>query len=427
MNSTSYVTKHGWSLLFAVVPLCMIGVLTIQVTTGTGSEFLLNASAFKQLIFILAGVVCAGLVILIGYHRIGRFAWLWYGLCLLLLAYLITERLTGIDMPLVTRQRASWRWIRFGPITLQPSELMKITYVLVLAWYLRYRRNYRTFQGLFMPFMLALIPMALIKFQPDLGTVLLFLPVLFAMLFAAGAKFKHLLAIIALGMACLPLFWLKIEPYQRLRLAGVVLQSESLRSYLLDDRPDIWKKLQPPESSDAGWRKRLTHWRTDTGFQLVRSKTAIGSGGVTGEGWGRGIFVDHKFLPERHNDFIFAIVGHQWGFVGSLIVILCYVLLVLLGVDVATVTNDPFGRLVAVGMTMILAVQALANLAMTVGVGPITGVTLPFISAGGSSMIASFICVGFLISVARRGPVPMVHKPFEFDEEQERYSRIRSS
>jgi cell division protein FtsW (lipid II flippase) len=379
------------------------------------------------MIFIMAGIITAGVIILIGYHNIGRFAWLWYGLCLLLLIYLIMERLTGLDVPFVRQQRAAWRWIRLGPVTLQPSELMKITYVLMLAWYLRYRRNYRTFAGLIMPFVLALIPMALIKLQPDLGTVLLFLPVLFAMLFAAGAKLKHLMAIIALGVACLPLFWLKIEPYQRLRLAGVVLQNETLRSYLLDDRPDIWEKLRPPDSSLPGWRKRLTHWRTDTGFQLVRSKTAIGSGGVLGVGWGEGIFVDHKFLPERHNDFIFAIIGHQWGFVGCLVVIMCYVLLVLLGLDVATVTNDPFGRLVAVGMTMILAVQALTNLAMTVGLGPITGVTLPFISAGGSSMIASFICIGFLVSVTRRGPVFMVHKSFEFNEEEEKYRRIKTS
>lgn len=424
MNLASYVTKHGWSLLLAVVPLCVIGVLTIQVTTGPATGYLLTASAMKQVAFIFAGMLAAGAIVLIGYQQIGRFAWIWYGVCLLLLTYLVMERLTGLDVPFVNRQRAAWRWIRLGPITLQPSELMKIAYVLVLAWYLRYRRNYRTFRGLVMPFVLALIPMGLIKLQPDLGTVLLFLPVLFAMLFAAGAKLKHLLVIIVLGVACLPLFWLKIEPYQRLRLAGVLLQNEALREYLLEDRPDIWKKLQPPETSWIGWKKRLSHWRTDTGFQLVRSKTAIGSGGVMGEGWGRGIFVDHKFLPERHNDFIFAIVGHQWGFAGCLVVILCYALLVLLGLDVATVTNDPFGRLVAVGMTMILAVQALTNLAMTVGLGPITGITLPFISAGGSSMIASFICIGFLISVARRGPVFMAHKSFEFDEEQERYQKV---
>ncbi len=423
MTRRIWVTKHGWSILLAVIPLCLVGVLSIQVTTGSASRWVLTPSALKQVIFILAGMTAAGAVILVGYHRIGRFSWILYGICIVLLCYLVAERFTGMDLPFVRRQRAAWRWIRLGPITIQPSELMKIAYVLALAWYLRYRRNYRTLRGLLMPFALALLPMALIKMQPDLGTVLLFLPILFAMLFAAGAKAKHLLSIVAMGLLCLPLFWLKIEPYQRLRLAGVVLQSESLREYLLNDRPEIWKQLQPPDASWSQWERRLTHWRNDTGYQLVRSKAAIGSGGVTGEGWGRGIFIDHTFLPERHNDFIFAIVGHQWGFLGALLVLLGYVLLVILGLDIATVTNDPFGRLVAVGMTMVLAVQTLTNLAMTVGLGPITGVTLPFVSAGGSSMIATWICVGFLISVARRGPVFIGERPFEFDPEQERYQK----
>jgi cell division protein FtsW (lipid II flippase) len=129
-------------------------------------------------------------------------------------------------------------------------------------------------------------------------------------------------------------------------------------------------------------------------------------------------------LPERHNDFIFAMIAHQWGFLGSLALLACYGVMVVIGMDVATTTKDPFGRLVAVGFATLIAVQALTNLCMTVGLGPITGVTLPFVSAGGSSLIASFLCIGLLISVAQHRPLSMGRLPFEFDEEAERYNRL---
>src|SRR5690606_12889769 len=125
----------------------------------------------------------------------------------------------AVPLPLVDAKRAVRRWISLGPVQLQPSELMKTVYVLALAWYLRYRRNYRTLRGLLQPFALTLLPMGLILMQPDLGTVLLFLPVLFAMLYAAGAKTKHLLLVIALAGLASPIFWHYIRGYQRLRVA----------------------------------------------------------------------------------------------------------------------------------------------------------------------------------------------------------------
>jgi cell division protein FtsW (lipid II flippase) len=227
-----------------------------------------------------------------------------------------------------------------------------------------------------------------------------------------------------LGVLCLPFFWTQIHDYQRLRLVGMVLQSEQLRGYF-KDHLDKWDWFRPPAAKQedlhkkqADWRNELTRWETHAGFHLVHGKAAIGSGGAFGMGWADGPFIENEFLlPERENDFVFAMVAHQWGFFGCLVVLTCYVVLVVFGLDVATSTKDPFGRLVAVGSTTLLAVQTFTNLCMTLGVGPITGVTLPFLSQGGSSLVSSFACIGLLVSVAYHRPIIMANDAFRFDEE----------
>jgi len=417
-------TRHGWAMLIPVLVLCAAGILCMQAIAPEQEDGWLAVQAFSQLRYLVIALGAMSAVMMIGYHRLGRWAYLLFAGCVLLLLYLAMDRWFH-GLPLVREIRNARRWIRLGPFLFQPSEVTKIIYVLALAWYLRYRRNYRTFMGLAYPFAITLVPMALILLQPDLGTVLLFLPVLFAMLFAAGARIKHLLIIILLGLLCIPFFWMKIADYQRLRITGVLLQSENLRDYLsepptwLDSRPTRWDWLRPTGTNPREWKRELVGWEDRSGYQLVSSKTAIGSGQITGQGWGEGIFIDYPFLPERHNDFIYALIAHQWGLLGALTILFCYGLIVLTGIVVASITEDPFGRLVAVGVSVMVAVQALTNLAMTVGLGPITGVTLPFVSAGGSSLVASFISIGLLISVSQRRPIMIAHPPFEFDEEDE--------
>jgi cell division protein FtsW (lipid II flippase) len=409
--------RHEWGILLGVLPLCAIGISTLHMVFDTDPDRWLAARAMNQLVFMGMGVIVMTAAIAVGYQRFGRWSYPMFAVCVLMLAYIVLDHVH--PMPLVDAKRAVRRWITVGSIQLQPSELMKIVYVLALGWYLRYRRNYRTLTGLLQPFALTLLPMALILVQPDLGTVLLFLPVLFAMLYAAGAKTKHLLLVIGLAVLASPFFWHHIRGYQRLRVTGVFLQSETVREYL-KARPHLWDGLRGKgNASDPEdrmkWRRELTDWSNQTGYQLVSSKRAIGSGGLTGQGR-EGVFVQYdKFLPERENDFIFAMVAHQWGLVGSLAI-------VVLGYESATCTNDPFGRLVAVGMSTMIAVQALTNLCMTVGIGPVTGVTLPFVSAGGSSIVSCFLLVGILISVAHRRPMLIANPPFVFNEEAERFS-----
>ncbi len=415
--------RHGWGILLGVLPLCVIGIATLHAVFDQGTSRFLAARAMTQLAYMGLGLAVMSAAIAVGYTRLGRWSYPLFALCVLMLAYIVLDQVH--PMPLVDARRGVRRWITIGPVQLQPSELMKIVYVLALAWYLRYRRNYRTLSGLFQPFALTLVPMALILVQPDLGTVLLFLPVLFAMLYAAGAKPKHLLLVLGLALLASPFFWHHIKPYQRLRVTGVFLQSERVREYL-KERPHLWDNLRgkgnPSDPEDAvKWQRELTDWGNHTGYQLVNSKRAIGSGGLAGEGR-KGIFIRYGFLPERENDFVFAMVAHQWGLLGCVVLILCYVVIVVLGYESATFTNDPFGRLVAVGMSTLLAVQTLTNLCMTVGIGPVTGVTLPFVSAGGSSIVSCFLLVGLLISVAHRRPMLIANPPFVFNEEAERFS-----
>lgn len=413
-------TFHGWGLLLPIAPLCIVGLMSIQAISDAPEGHWLASETIRQLAFILLGICGMLGALLVGYHRIGMFAYLLFAGCMVLLAYVILDRWVP-GLPLVEPVKNARRWIRIGPAQLQPSELMKIAYVLSLAWYLRFRKNYRKLSGLVAPFVLALMPMALIKMQPDLGTVLLFLPVLFAMLYAAGAKTSHLAVIIIAGVLAMPFFWFKIETYQRLRVTGVFLQSPWVREHF-EKNPKQWNALKPSGKAEDSWMRELREWEGLSGFQLVRSKTAIGSGGLLGYGYGQGPFVEHDLLPEKHNDFIFAMVAHQWGWVGCVLIILCYVVMVAIGMDVATLNHDPFGRLVAVGFSTLLAVQTLTNLCMTIGIGPVTGVTLPFMSAGGSSILSSFLIVGLMMSVAQHRPVIIAKKSFEFDAEEERYS-----
>lgn len=403
------LSRLGWSLALPVVFLSAIGLACLHATDrglpssgaagvtdlrsvpqpselGGGLRLYqaLGPAAVRQALYLLTGVLLMGLVLWPSYQKIGWYAYPLYGLAIVLLALLVLDRF--VDVPLVPVSRATRRWIRAGPLGIQPSEFMKVALILALARYLRFRHSYRRLRGLVPPLLLTLLPMVLILFQPDLGTLLMLLPVLLAMLFVAGARLRHLALVVVLGCATLPLFYLYgMKDYQRARIQVLFRQG----------------------TADEAWQQ-------DEGYQLRQSKIALGTGGWTGTGYGTGIFVQYEdLLPEEHNDFIFAIIGHQWGFVGAVLVILAYALIVLFGLEVATLTNDPFGRLLAVGVVVMIVAQALLNICMTIGLAPITGMTLPFVSAGGSSLWANFIALGLLLNVAQRRPLLIARPPFE--------------
>lgn len=403
---TPYLDYPALVLLTAVAVLLLLGIASIAVTDThyvRGHDGLRNA--LRQCVFAGIGVLAGLAVLRIGYPALGRYSYVLFVAAVVLLIPLLVAKATGWEAGGVLSPRnGAYRWIHLPGYQLQPSEIMKVTYVLALAWYLRYRRHVVRFQGLMTPILASAVPLALILLEPDLGTALLLLPVLFAMLFAAGAHRRHLIGVALAGVTLLPLVWDRMEPYQRLRLTAVLLQSDTLRQSVIE-QPEAYAKLAT--------RRQAIEWSASSGYQLVQSKNAIGSGGVTGFGWGEGLYVTSGLLPDRHNDFIFSIIGHQWGLVGCFVVVIGYVLIAAGGLRIASQTTEPFARLLAVGVVVMILSQAIINMGMAVGLMPVTGMTLPFVSYGGSSLLSNGVAVGLLLAVGQRRPYLLAVKPKE--------------
>lgn len=395
------LTQPGWVVFVAALALSSVGIMCI--VAAEGQAHVPDHAAARQGAYLVVSLAAFAASLRIGYQRAGRLAYVIFGISLVLLVPLFVAKLVG-PLPLIPRIKGTFRWIVLPGFRLQPSEIMKIAYILGLAWYLRHKKNHQHFRGLIGPFCLTLIPMFLILLQPDLGTVLLMMPVMFTMLFAAGARVKHFAIIGALAVACVPLFWSNMEDYQRQRIAGLILQNDELRAAIIAN-PEKYTWL----CSEHAARQ----WASGLGYQLVRSKGALGSGGAWGRGWMQGTYLQYNFLVFKHNDFIFSIIGEQWGLVGCLFVLSCYLAIVMAGFEIANATQEPFGKLLAVGVVALIATQCLINTAMTMGLMPITGVTLPLVSYGGSSMIATFAAIGLLVSVSQSRPFMLGPRPFE--------------
>jgi len=394
------------ALLVAVSALVVLGVATIY-AVGHPAEpspaveaGQLSGFWKKQLVFIAVGFLGLLGANLVNYRRLGAISYWLYGVVLVLLALLLVSRYV-VPLPFFPETNGTHRWIRVRIGThslpaLQPSEFCKLIYILALAWYLRYRSNYRNFKALVGPFALTVLPMVLILLEPDLGTVMLMMPVFFTMVFVAGAKVRHLLAIVAMAVLISPILWLKMEPYQRIRISSVLLQNRWIRQKA-EEHPALGRLL-------VGGRFNAKKWESHWGYHLMRSKFAVASGGWEGYGFRRGPFIKYGFLPTRHNDFIFSVIAHQWGFAGCLVLLGLYAVIVWAGLEIAVHNTDPFGRFVAVGIVAMFAVEVIVNVSMTIGLMPITGLTLPFVSYGGSSLLVSLTAVGLLNNVGRCRP-----------------------
>jgi rod shape-determining protein RodA len=341
------------------------GVLLL---VGLGLPYLHSASpaAFqRQVLWIALGLAAMAVAFRIDYRTLLRYAYEIYGLAFLLLVVVLA-------MPPVHGAR-SWLRVPGVPFSLQPVELFKLALVLALARHLMHRETQATWRGLIIPFCLTLAPMALILRQPDLGSALLIPPVLFAVLFASGARVAHLGAVLAGGLlSAVPMWFLALKDYQRRRI----------HAFLDPER-----------------------YETREAYQLIRSLIAIGTGGVWGEGLGRGTLNSLNLLPESHNDFIFGVIAEEGGFVRAGLLALVYLLVVLLGFRIAYRTREPGGRLIAVGCSTVLGAQALINMGVVTAMLPTTGIPLPFVSYGGSSLLVSFALVGLLLNVGATRPL----------------------
>ena len=386
---------------------------------ATGRPLVPAGAWQKQLVFAMAGFAALVMVNLVNYRLLGPASYWLYPAILLVLAVVLLGKVFTI--PFVPKIHGTCRWLQPIPgydVKVQPSEFCKLAYILALAWYLRFRSNYRHFKGLVGPFSLTLLALVLILLEPDLGTVVLLMPILFAMLYVAGAKVKHLMLILLLGLVVSPVLWLNIRPYQRMRISAVVLQNDWIFQKALD-HPKFADILAGDKDRGISGVENLKAWKVNRGFQLEHSKYATASGGLWGYGFRKGPYITENAsgspfsLPEKHNDFVFAIIAHQWGFAGCLVVLGLYGVIVMCGMEIAWRNTDPFARLITVGIIAMFAIAVIVNVSMTLGLMPITGLTLPLVSYGGSSLMVSMMAIGLLNNIGRCRPFTVAGKGLE--------------
>ena len=261
------------------------------------------------------------------------------------------------------------RWLRIGLFSFQPSEFAKLGLILILAKILASGEG-TSWGKLGLSFILTLLPLVLITLQPDMGSALILLPLWLGMLFLAGASLKKMGVILGAGTSLFPLSFFLLRPYQKLRII----------TFLNPQRDPL----------GAGWSS-------------LQSKIALGSGKLLGKGMGGAVHTRLKFLPHPFTDFIFASLGEEWGFIGVLFLLTLYFLIILRGVKIAKETGSVFARLVSGGIIMLLFLQVFINLGMVAGIMPVTGIPLPLMSYGGSSVLMFLTAIGILVSIDRFG------------------------
>ncbi len=374
MTRAVWAGRYPWTLVAAALGLVALGLLGIARSEDLADDG--GGYLRRQMIWTGVAAVAMWLATLPSCRLLCRWSYAGFALAIVLL----------IAVYFFPPIHGAQRWIRLGGIGLQPSEFAKVAFVLAMSRYLMYRENYRRFRGLVVPLFVALVPLVLILREPDLGTSLVFLPLLYAMLYAAGARGRDLVMVGLCGVATLPLLWTQMSGEQRSRVTA------------------LFEQTRPGERP------------TDDGYHLHQAKQVLSMGGawgslLTGEqATDRSVY----HLPEDHTDFIFTVLGERFGWLGAGGVLGLFTLLIWRGMAVAEATQEPFGRLAAVGLTALFGIQALINTAMTVGLLPITGMSLPLVSYGGSGMLAHAIALGLIVNIALRPGYEVAGEPFRY-------------
>lgn len=326
---------------------------------------------FRQITWFVLSLLLGAIILKVDYQKWIELGYPLYALNLLILIMVLF---------LGKSRFGAQRWISLGGITFQPSEFGKLIIVLTLARYLGQRKIYSPVKAALVPtikqtkaligaFLLVFLPFGLILKQPDLGTALTLLPLLFILLYVWGANLWTLGLIILAGMSSSPFLWSLLKEYQKRRILVFI-------------NPD----LDP----------------LGAGYTIIQSKIAIGSGGVLGKGWLSGTQNQLNFLPERHTDFIFSVVGEEWGLVGGILLLSLYLLVFWRGLAIAQASSSLSGKLLASGIVTLLAFQVVVNIAMTMGFLPVVGLPLPLISYGGSSLLVTMLSVFLLLNIGLR-------------------------
>ena len=361
---------RGWDrfdYLLMLAALALVGFGLVLIYSASLQEYEGPVASYanpvtKQVIFAFIGVIAMVVVSKIDYHYLTHYSWLFYalGLVSLVAIFLIGDSAFG-----------SRRWFAVGPLQVQPSEFAKIATILVLARYFSEHggdaRDLRTLVGS----LVIVAPAAgLVFVQPDLGTSIVFFAIWLGVVIVAGVSRSHLLVMGAIFLAVLPFVWtFAIADYQVERV-----------SVLVDSEEDP----------------------LDAGYNVNQSKIAVGSGQLTGAGLTNGEQTQHGFLKVPTKDFIFSVLSEELGFIGAMVLFALFIFLLMRGIRAAQIAGDPAGQLVAVGIVMLILMQTFINIAVNVSIFPVTGIPLPFVSQGGSSLVSLFISLGMLQSIVMR-------------------------
>ncbi|MEF9934590.1 MAG: rod shape-determining protein RodA [Clostridium sp.] len=363
MFGKNRMIKHiDYSIVFSCVALIIIGLMTISSATHAFSDGGSMRNLIMQGAFAIVGTIIAIGIISVDYNTIGGYYKLLYALGI---ASLIIVLLFGSE------RNGAKAWLGIGQFGVQPAEIFKIVLIIAIAKTLEDIDNINTFKNFFKVSAVALIPMILIQMQPDTGTNMIFAVTVFGMIFYAGLDKRIIWGGLGVGIVGFAAIWFFdiLKSYQKFRIL-VFLN---------------------PELDMSG-----------EGYNAYIAKTAIGAGQFFGSGLYSGTLTEGNFIPELHTDFIFSVFAEEWGFFGSIILLALYFNIIWRGIKIAKESKDKFGTYLVIGILSMFTFQILQNIGMDLGLLPITGIPLPFISYGGSSLLTTIISMAFLINVGMR-------------------------
>lgn len=351
-----------WTLLSAILVLTAVGLATIYSVTWNVTASEAGPEFWRQLYAVPVGLVALGVCLVIDYRTLSQRSLIWYGV---LVAGLVAVLFIG------TVGKGSQRWIDLGVGTLQPSEFARLAVALLLAmWYGDGRRGARSLSDLMPGIAIITVPAALILLQPDLGTAVTLVPVFAAVAVLAGVRLKWLVVAVGVAVVLSPVAWQwGLQDYQK----------ERIETFL------------NPELDPRG-----------AGYQQIQAKITVGSGGLFGKGFRQGTQGTYRFLPEAHNDFVLAVLAEEHGFVGVIVVLGLYLLVIWRSLDAAKLAKDRVGAFLAVGIAGWFTFQVVYNITMQAGLAPVKGLTLPLMSYGGSSLVATLAGFGLILNVRMR-------------------------
>lgn len=361
-----FFATFDWFTFSLIISLSVIGILTIYSATRPPVESLSHPDFYiKQIIWLLISIVALFITVFFDYHWFKKYSYFFYVLGIFLLVIVLVLGKTSMG---------AQRWLNLGLISFQPSEAFKLIFILALSRYLS-ELSVSPIKTISIKFILifAIIPILLIIKQPDLGTSILILCLFIILFLSKGLSKRIIVLALIVGLISIPFLgnvaWNSLKDYQKNRIIAFI----------------------DPDVDPAG-----------IGYHVTQSKITIGSGNLFGKGYLKGTQGALRFLPEKHTDFIFSVFAEEWGFMGCILLISLYLLLFLRGINTAILAKDEFGRLTAIGLTTMFFLYFFVNIGMTLGMMPIVGIPLPFMSYGGTALLTNFIAAGVLINIRMR-------------------------